>query len=118
MFMLAAILLILSNTAFAAHNVVLNWSPSPDGAANPTSGYSVLRGNASGGESATPIITGAGVGCTNTTTCTATDNAVSAGQTLYYEVIFVVGSTKSVPSNEAQATVPIASPTGLTAVAN
>jgi hypothetical protein len=116
------VLFVLSITAVAqAHSVVLTWSPSTDGAANASSGYNVLRGTTSGGESSTPINSAAvAVGCTNTTTCTYTDtsSAVVAGATLYYEVTFVVGTTSSAPSNQASGTVPVAAPTGLTATAN
>jgi len=111
---------LVSLNAFA-HTVILTWSPSSDGAANPTSGYNVLRGTAAGGESSTPINSSpVAAACTNTTTCTYTDSssAVIAGATLYYEVTFVIGSISSVPSNEAKAGVPVASPSGLTAIGN
>jgi len=113
--------IIISSVA-SAHNVVLTWTPSADGASNPTSGYNVLRGTASGGESSTPINSAVvAVGCTSATNCTYTDSssAVVAGATLYYEVTFVLGSTSSAPSNEAKAgPVPVAAPSGLTATAN
>jgi hypothetical protein len=112
-------LTICASQAMAQHRVDLTWLPSPDGAANPTSGYNVLRGTAPGAESSTPI-NGAVVaaGCTNTSTCKYSDtsSAVVAGAVLYYEVLFVVGSKSSPPSNEATpGPIPIGSPTNLTA---
>lgn len=105
----------------AAHSVVLTWTASADGAANASSGYNVLRGTASGSESSTPINSSVvAVGCNSTSTCTYTDTsaAVAAGATLYYEVVFVVATKSSAPSNEASATVPVSAPSGLTATAN
>jgi len=54
----------------------------------------------------------------NTTACTYTDTAVTAGQTYYYKLTFVVGTLSSVMSNEATGTIPVAPPTGVTAVGN
>ena len=105
--------------AQAAHNCVLSWTPSTDGASNPSSGYNILKGTTSGGESTTPVNSSpVAVGCTSTTTCTWTDSNVQAGQTIYYKVVFVVGTQSSAPSAEGSGTVPINPPTGLSVVTN
>ena len=112
--------LIISSIA-AAHTVTLTWSPSTDGAANPTSGYNVQRGTTSGGEGSANInASPVAAGCTSTTNCTYTDSssAVVAGATLYYTVTFQVGAVTSKPSNEASAGVPVAPPSGVTATPN
>jgi len=111
-------LLFASAPAFAAHNAVLTWTPSTDGAANPTAGYSVFKATTSGGEGAPALATAVAPGCTNTTACTYTDTAVTAGQTYYYKLTFVVGTLSSVMSNEATGKIPVAPPTGVTAVGN
>ena len=93
----------VSLPAWAQHTVTLTWTASTDGAANLTSGYNILRGTASGAESSTPIATAQALGCPTSTACTYVDSssAVVAGATLYYEVVFVVGSASSAPSNQA-----------------
>jgi len=104
--------------AQAAHNCVLSWTPSTDGASNPSSGYNILKGTTSGGESTTPVNSSpVAVGCTSTSTCTWTDSSVTAGATYYYKVTFVVGTQSSAPA-EGEGTVPISPPTGVTVVTN
>jgi len=88
----------------AAHNVVLNWNADADAVT-----YDVYRGTQSGKENATPVATGL-------TVTTFTDTNVVAGQTYFYYVTAVNGANQSAPSNEANATIPFAPPTGLTAV--
>ena len=120
LFLLAA-LLAASLSMAQAHDVKLNWKPSTDGAVNPSGGYNVQRATAAGQEGSTNINSVlVAVACTDTTSCTYDDTslAVVAGATLYYTVTFQVGSAVSVKSNEAQATIPVASPTNLTAVGN
>jgi hypothetical protein len=78
------------------HDVVLSWSAS----SSSVTGYNVYRGTKSGGESATPLNSSAVTGTT------FTDTSVAAGQTYYYVVTAVDGSTQSSDSNQASATVP------------
>lgn len=101
--------LYLPANAQAAHSAVLTWSPSPDGAANPVAGYNILRSTSPGTE--VPINIGfVAAGCTDPTTCTFTDPNVTAGQTYYYKVTFVVNGVASEPSNEGSVTIPIPPP--------
>jgi hypothetical protein len=107
---------VLKATA-SAHQVALAWTASTDGAANPTLGYNVYRGTASGGEGTTAINSSlVGVGCSSATTCVYTDTTVLPG-TYYYTVKASLNAALSAPSNEVQAIVPLAAPTGLTATA-
>jgi fibronectin type 3 domain-containing protein len=81
------------------HDVVLSWSASTTSG---VTGYYVYRGTTSGAESSTPL---------NASLVTSTsyiDATVQAGQTYYYVVSAVAadGTTTSVWSNEATATVP------------
>lgn len=117
---LACLVVLIAQPAWAAgHTVVLTWTPSIDGAANPTSGYNAYKGTAPGSESSTSLNTSPITpGCTNNTNCTYTDGSVTAGQTYYYVVTFKVGSLESAKSNEALAAVPVAPASGLTATAN
>jgi fibronectin type 3 domain-containing protein len=78
------------------HDVVLSWSAS----SSSVTGYNVYRGTKSGGESATPL------NSSPVTGSTFTDTSVAAGQTYYYVVTAVDGSTQSSDSNQASATVP------------
>lgn len=120
--LILAVLLALplaAGQAMGAHSATLTWTPPSDGSANPSSGYNVLKGTTAGGENATPINSApVAVGCASTTNCTYTDTNVQAGQTYYYKVEFVVGTTLSAPSPEASGTVPVSPPTGLTLVTN
>jgi titin len=103
--------------AEAAHSVTLTWTASADSSS--VIGYNVYRGTAAGGESSTALnSTPLAVGCSGST-CTYSDTAVSAGVTYYYtlKAINTTTGVLSVASNEASATVPIAPPTGVTAVA-
>ncbi len=89
-------------------SVSLTWATSTG-----ASSYSVYRGTAAGGESATPVAAGF--------TITAyTDTGLTNGTTYYYRVAAVNGGGTSGMSNEASATpepsAP-AAPTGLTATA-
>jgi hypothetical protein len=100
------------------HQAVLTWSPSSDGAANPTLGYNVYRGTTPGGESGTALngTTPVAVNCTSTTTCTYTDTTITPG-TWYWTVKATLNGTLSAASNEVSGTAAIAPPSGLTATA-
>jgi hypothetical protein len=77
--------------------VVLNWTaPTTDGGTTIT-GYNVLRGTTTGGESLTPIATGV-------SGLTYTDNGRTNGVTYFYEVEAVNSVGASAPSNEVSAT--------------
>ncbi|BDI28202.1 hypothetical protein CCAX7_002530 [Capsulimonas corticalis] len=89
--------------------VALSWT-----AASGATSYSIFRGTASGGESATAIVTGV-------TGTTYTNTGLTNGTTYYYEVKAVNSAGSSGYSNEASAkpvapTAP-AAPTGLAATA-
>jgi fibronectin type 3 domain-containing protein len=94
-----------SLTGTGAHDVVLNWDPSPTSG---VLGYDIYRGTTSEGESTTPIATEIATGCTMLATCAYVDTAVVAGTTYYYYVTAVAsnGTTQSADSNEASARVP------------
>jgi hypothetical protein len=81
------------------HGVSLSWTASTSSGVE---GYNVYRGTGSGGESTTPL------NSTPITATTYTDENVTAGTTYYYVVTAVAtgGTTQSVDSNEASATVP------------
>jgi hypothetical protein len=101
------------------HSVVLAWTASSDGAANPTLAYNVYRGTAPGGESSTALNPSpVAAGCSSASTCTYTDTAVTVGNTYYYTVKATLNGGLSAASNEASATIPIAAPTGLAATGN
>jgi hypothetical protein len=96
-----------------AHFVTLNWQ-APAVGPTPTS-YDVFRGTAAGKENATPLATGI-----TATTYVDNDPGLVEGQTYFYYVEAVDAAGASVPSAEANATIPFAipdAPTGLTAVA-
>jgi hypothetical protein len=100
------------------HSVVLTWTASTDGAANPTLGYNVYRSSSTGTEDGTTAINGTtlvGVGCS--TACTYTDSNVSVGQTYFYVLRSSLGGVESVDSNEASAKMVPAAPSGLAAKA-
>jgi hypothetical protein len=102
-----------------AHSVVLTWTASSDGAANPTLAYNIYRGTAAGGESSTALNSSpVAAACSSTSTCTFTDTGVTVGSTYFYTVKATLNGALSAASNEASATVPIAAPTGLTATGN
>jgi fibronectin type 3 domain-containing protein len=88
-------------------SVTLNWT-----ASSGATSYNVYRGTTSGGENATPIITGI-------TATTFTDTTVTNNTTYYYEVAAVNSTGISNKSNEASATpsAPPAAPANLTATA-
>lgn len=92
-----------------SHSVTLSWTASVD----PVAGYNVYRGtNPPGNEGATPINSAL------VTDVTYVDTNVTAGEKLDYVVTAVSASgVESVHSNEVTATVPLAPPTNLTAVA-
>jgi hypothetical protein len=95
------------------HSVVLTWTASTDGAANPTLGYNVYRSSSTGTEDGTTAINGTtlvGVGC-------STDSNVSVGQTYFYVLRSSLGGVESVDSNEASAKMVPAAPSGLAAKA-
>jgi hypothetical protein len=79
------------------HDVVLSWTAST---ASGVTGYNVYRGTTSDGESSTPLNSSAITGTSYT------DTNVQAGQTYYYVVTAIDGSTQSSDSNQATATVP------------
>ena len=87
-----------SLTAMAGDGqVLLNWTaPLNSGGADLT-GYDILRGTTSGGESSTPI-------ATVTSGTTYTDTGLTDGSTYYYEVEALNSVGPSSPSNEASAT--------------
>jgi fibronectin type 3 domain-containing protein len=97
------------------HSVTLNWVASTDLTNPPAAGtgYNVYRSTTVGGESA-PALNSSLI-----TALTYTDSAVEAGQVYDYVVTAVgPGGVESIHSNEASnVRVPIAPPTGLTAVA-
>lgn len=97
-----------------SHAVALSWQPSA------TTGitYFVYRGTNTGGESSIPLnATGIATNCTDNTTCIYTDTTVVGGTTYYYFVEAQdTTQTNSSPSNEAQAIVPLAAPSGLTII--
>jgi titin len=77
--------------------VTLSWTGS---ATSGVTGYNVYRGTTSGGESTTPL------NSSPVTGTTFRDTNVQAGQTYYYVVTAVDGSTQSSDSNQASAVVP------------
>jgi hypothetical protein len=94
------------------HCTNLSWTPSADGAANPTLAYNIYRGAAVGGESTTPInASPVAAACTSTTTCVYTDTNVSAGATYYYTAKATLNGGFSAASNEVSVQIPIAAPT-------
>lgn len=100
------------------HCVVLNWTASSDGAANPTLGYNVYKGSTAGGENISTPLNGTTLSATNCPTsgaCTFTDNSVSVGQNVFYVVKASLNGTESVASNEISVKVSPAAPSGLTA---
>lgn len=86
-------------------SVTLSWSP----IANATN-YDVYSGTASGAEGSTPIATSSG---TSTTV-----GSLAAGLTYYFYVTATTSSGTSLPSNEVNATLVPAAPTGLTTSGN
>ena len=83
----------------ASGQVTLNWAaPTSVGSASIT-GYNVLRGTASQGESSVPV-------ATNISGTTFTDTGLTNGTTYFYEVVAVNAAGPSAPSNEASATPP------------
>jgi hypothetical protein len=96
------------STLFAAHSVTLTWTPPTSMA---TGSYiNIYRGSVAGQEGAAPI-NSTGIA---TTIMTFTDSSVSANTTYFYTAKqCVLDQTKqevcSGPSNEASATVPLAS---------
>ena len=72
--------------------------------------YSVYRGTAAGGESATAVAAGL-------TTATYSDAGLTDGTTYFYVVKTLANGDVSAPSNEASATADPTPPTGLTATA-
>jgi hypothetical protein len=95
--------------AGGGHQTNLSWTPSSDGAANPTLAYDIYRGTTAGGESATPInASPVAAGCTSSTTCVYTDTSVSAGATYYYTAKATLNGGFSPASNEVSVQIPIA----------
>jgi hypothetical protein len=98
------------------HYMTLNWSPSSDGAANPTLGYNVYRSTTPGGEGSTPINSApVAVGCS--AVCTYQDNGVGLG-TYSYVVKAVINGAESVKSNEGYGTIVPSPPTGVIVIPN
>jgi endoglucanase len=93
-----------------AHSVTLTWIASTD----TVSGYNVYRGTSgAGSEGASPIN-----GTTLVTGLTYVDTNVADGTSYEYYVEAVsAAGLSSVPSVQVSATVPVAPPTGLAAVA-
>jgi hypothetical protein len=87
----------VSLSGTGSHDVVLSWTPST---ASGVTGYDVYRGTTSGGESTTPLNSSPIAGAT------FTDTNVQGGQTYYYVVTALDGSTQSSASNQVSATVP------------
>ncbi len=92
----------LSTATSGSGQVSLTWTASTG-----ATSYSVYRGTASGGESATPVATGV-------TTLSDTDTTVTNRTAYYYKVAAVNTAGTSAQSNELGAT-PISAPAGLTA---
>jgi hypothetical protein len=91
--------------------VTLAWSaPSTDSTDGPAASYSIYRGAASGGESASPIITGV-------TGTTYTNTGLTNGTTYYYYVSAVNAGGIGPDSNEVNATpyAPLLAPTNVRA---
>lgn len=96
------------------HTVTLSWDPSTTAGVT----YFMFRGTTPGGEGSTSLnATGIVTNCTDNTTCTYVDTTVVGGTTYYYFVEAQdTTQTNSPPSNEAQAIVPLAAPSGLTII--
>jgi fibronectin type 3 domain-containing protein len=78
------------------HSVVLNWTPS---SSSNISGYDVYRGTTAGGPYA--LLTSSPVSSSS-----FTDSTAQGGQTYYYVVTSVSGSTQSAYSNVVSVTIP------------
>lgn len=87
----------VSLSGTGTHDVTLSWTGS---ATSGVTGYNIFRGTTSGGEGTTPL------NSSPITGTTFTDTNVQAGQTYYYVVTAVDGSTQSSDSNQASAVVP------------
>ncbi len=79
------------------HDVILSWAASPTYG---VVGYNVFRGTTSGGESPTPLNSSPVSGLTYI------DSNVQAGETYYYFVTAVTGTSQSPSTGEASVTVP------------
>jgi fibronectin type 3 domain-containing protein len=94
------------NASDSAASIVLQWTASA-GASN----YKIYQGTTSGGESATPIVSGI-----SGTTYTVT--GLNPGQTYFFDVVAVDAGGNSVASNQATTTMLAAAPTALSATAS
>ena len=92
----------LTATENGTTQIDLNWN-----AVSEATSYSVLRGTTSGG-AYTEI-------ANSLTTTSTSDTTASPGLTYYYVVRAINGAIESANSNEADATLPLDAPTGLTA---
>jgi subtilase family serine protease len=92
-----------SGLAAAASGTTINlsWTASPN-----ATGYDIYEGTASGAEAGSPVQTAI-------SGTTATVTGLQAGQTYYFYVTAVTASGQSLPSNEANATLVPAAPTGV-----
>jgi hypothetical protein len=88
-----------------AHSVILTWVASTD----PVDGYNLYRSIVAGAEAGPPIN-----GATPVTETTFTDTSVVDGD-FFYVARSVKGGVESVNSNEAEAKILPAAPSGLTA---
>jgi hypothetical protein len=88
-----------------AHQVILTWVASVD----VVDGYNIYRSASAGAETGSPIN-----GTTPVTGTTFTDTNVTDGA-FFYVARAVKGGVESVNSNEAEATILPAAPSGLTA---
>jgi predicted phage tail protein len=79
-------------------SILLSWAAPPDGGSAIT-GYSIYRGNVSGGEGTVPYTS------VSASTTTFTDTGLTTGDTWYYVVTAVNAFGESLPSTEVSATV-------------
>jgi uncharacterized repeat protein (TIGR02543 family) len=86
----------LTSATPSSGQVVLDWTAPSSNGGSAITGYNILRGTTSGGESATPYATVGNV-------LTYTDTAATNGTTYYYEIEAVNTVGHSVVSNEKSA---------------
>lgn len=103
-FVLALVLVLALAAQSFAHTASISWSNSPD-----TSNTNVYRLAGTCPATTTGFVK---ITATPVTTANYTDSTVSPGVYCYYVTATLNGS-ESVPSNTAQATVPVAPPSGL-----
>jgi hypothetical protein len=104
-----------SASAQTVHSVTLAATASSDAAANPTLTYNVYRLNGACPATAPISVSGSGFTKKNTTplaTPSYTDSGIAPGAYCYFMTAFL-NTVESIPSNTAQALVPVAVPTSL-----